>query len=37
MDFIRNLITLIQRLQTIVRDGQKRGTFPAWRCLWCAS
>ena len=28
MDFIRNLITLIQRLQTIVRDGQKRGDLP---------
>ena len=28
MDFFRNLITLIQRLQTIVRDGQKRGDLP---------
>ncbi|MBB3035117.1 ATP-dependent Clp protease proteolytic subunit [Alteriqipengyuania lutimaris] len=28
MDFIRNLFTLFQRLQDIVRDGQKRGDLP---------
>ena len=28
MDFIRNLFTLFQRLQEIVRDGQKRGDIP---------
>lgn len=28
MDFIRNLFTLFQRLQEIVRDGQKRGDVP---------
>ena len=28
MDFIRNLFTLFQRLQAIVRDGQKRGDLP---------
>ena len=28
MDFIRNLFTLFQRLQDIIRDGQKRGDMP---------
>ena len=28
MDFIRNLFTLFQRLQEIVRDGQKRRDIP---------
>ena len=28
MDFIRNLFTLFQRLQDIIREGQKRGDVP---------
>ena len=28
MDFIRNLFTLLQRLQDIVRDGQRQGDIP---------